>query len=296
MNVTKVTVLHKLSALAIGALLAFGQAPVIVGVSAESVGGAETAEAIYYEDSSEGLFHGYGNMVSANYYIYCDEVRTEYLKLYSDAPTYGNGDTSMTNACGAISGTNVVVYYDRHYPNLIPDFEPGMISYGSYAYFPDMRWEATKNVMSSLYNLMQIPTVGGTTSANFRSGLASFMSGRGYSTTYSSFQGTETMPNLTTLGAAIDAGKVGVVMCSAYNFITSMNYGDGSVYVVKQTSTTGHIMMVYGYKTMGYYSGGAKIAEKTFLLVSSGYSTAERGYMELNDYSDIDEAWIVNVS
>ena len=143
---------------------------------------------------------------------------------------------------------------------------------------------------------MQIPTVGGTTSANFRSGLASFMSSRGYTATYSSFQGTGTMPNLTTFGAAIEAGKVGVIMCSEYNFITSMNYANGRVYVVKQTSTTGHIMMVYGYQTFGYYNDGVKFAEKTFLLVSSGYSTAEQGYMELNDVSDIDEAWIVNVS
>ena len=61
-------------------------------------------------------------------------------------------------------------------------------------------------------------------------------------------------------------------------------------------SQTGHIMMVYGYKTMGYYTDGVKTDEKTFLLVSSGYGTGDQGYMELNDFSEIDEAWIVNVS
>ena len=293
MNANKVTFLHKFAALAMGSLLLLGQAPAI-GASASTEVDTYENPTLYYDDG-DTLFHGYGNMVDADYYIYCDEVRTLSAKGYNYAPTYGNG-IGLTNACGAISGTNVVAYYDRFYPNLIPDFEPGMISYGVYMYFPDMMWEATENVLTSLYNLMQIPTVGGTTAANFRSGLASYMNSHGYSATYSSFQGTETMPNLTTLGNAIDAGKVGVVMCSAYNFITSMNYSDGSVYVVKQNSTTGHIMMVYGYKTMGYYSGGTKIAEKTFLLVSSGYSTAAQGYMELNDFSDIDEAWIVNVS
>lgn len=253
------------------------------------------AEKVYYQDT---LFHGYGTMVQDYTYVYCDEVRTETLVIYSDAPSYGNTNSSLTNACGAISGLNVLVYYDRHFPNIFPDFEPGMVSAGNYLYFPDMRWDETQAALVDIYNLMQIGTVGGTTSANFRSGLATYMGNRSCTTTYSTFYESETTVNLNTLATAINAGKVGVVMCSAYNYIYSMDYSveDGGEYIVQVNSQTGHIMMVYGYKTMGYYTDGVKTDEKTFLLVSSGYGTAEQGYMELEDFSEIDEAWIVNVS
>ena len=55
-------------------------------------------------------------------------------------------------------------------------------------------------------------------------------------------------------------------------------------------------MMVSGYQTVGYYTNNTLIGTETFLIVSSGYQTAEDGYMKLNDFSKIDEAWIVNVS
>ena len=297
MRVTKETFLHKLSAFVLGALLLVGQTPVLgaVAESTESVGVSTVGETLYY-DNGDGIFHGYGTMVDADYYIYCDEVRLLANVSHVNAPTYGN-DIGLTNACGAISGSNVVVFYDRFFPNLLPGLEPGMTeSDGAYRYFPDMSWPVAESALQSLYNLMNIASVGGTTSSNFRNGLATFMGNCGYSVSYSSFHAGETTVNFSALATAVNQGKVGVIMCSAYNFIYGMDFNGEDVFVVKQNSTTGHIMMVFGYKTYGYYQNGVKIAEKTFLLVSSGYSTAEQGYMELNDFSDIDEAWIVNVS
>ena len=64
------------------------------------------------------------------------------------------------------------------------------------------------------------------------------------------------------------------------------------------TVTAGYAEGIGRYITVSdpYYTDGVKIAEKTFLYMSSGYATGTQGYMELNDFSDIDEAWIVNVS
>lgn len=293
MNAKKSKFLPKFLAVAISALAVCGQATAVTA-KADTAQGEPQAETLYYD--SDPIFHGYGVMEDANYYLYCDEVRMEMYTVHPDAPSYGNGDSSLTNACGAISGNNVVVFYDRYYPNLLADFEPGMINGTFYDYFPDLNWAQTVASLESLYSLMKIPEVGGTTSANFRSGLTTFMSNRGYSTSYSSFYGSGTTVDLTTLIASVNAGKVGVLMCSTYNYLTSMSFGDGSVYFAKKNCYTGHIMMVYGYQTMGYYTDGVKIAEKTFLLVSSGYSSGSQGFMELNDFSDIDEAWIVNVS
>ena len=293
MNATKSKLLSKLLAFSLGALAMLAPLSTVIA-NADTAPNERAQETVYYD--SDAIFHGYGVIEDADYYLYCDEVRTETYAVYPDAPTYGNGNSSLTNACGAISGTNVVVFYDRYYPNILANFEPGMINGTYYDYFPDLNFPQTMAATESLYSLMKIPEVGGTTSANFRSGLASFISSRGYSTSYSSFYSSGTSVNLNTLIAAVNAGKVGVIMCSTYNYITSMAFANGSVYFAKTKGYTGHIMMVYGYKTVGYYTDGVKIAEKTFLYVSSGYSSGTQGYMELNDFSDIDEAWIVNVS
>ena len=66
--------------------------------------------------------------------------------------------------------------------------------------------------------------------------------------------------------------------------------------VVKNNSTTGHIMMVHGYKTVGYYTNNECIRTETFLLVSSGYDGAAKGFMKLNDFSVIDEALILTIA
>ena len=296
MQKKKVTFLHKITAFAVGALLFVGQAGSLISASADEVDSqTQPVEKIYYEDT---LFHGFGTMVDADYDVVCDESRVlSYAGM--DAPSYGNGNSSMTNSCGAISGTNVIVFNDRYFPNLIPDFTPGAInSNGVFIYWPDIGWEQTVSVLENLYTTMKIPEVGGTTSANFKNALQTFASNKGYSLSFSSFASGETTVNLNALITAVNAGKIGVVLCSEYNFISSMGYNTNTntYYVNKQNSTTGHIMMVYGYKTIGYYIDGELIGSETFLAVSSGYQTKEQGYMQLNDFSVIDEALIVNVS
>ena len=123
MQKKKVTVLQKVTAFAVGVLLALGQTVGVVSVSASELDGeSQVAEKIYYEDT---LFHGFGTMVCADYNVVCDEARTLAVEGIT-APSYGNSDPSMTNSCGAITGTNVIVFNDRFFPNLIPNFEPGL--------------------------------------------------------------------------------------------------------------------------------------------------------------------------
>ncbi len=298
MNAQKKNLFNKIAVLALVALLG-GNMISPVSALASEVEVAE-AEIIYYDEFiyEDGLYQGQGTRTAVDYTIYCDEMVIEDGVARPSAPSYGNNDPSITNACGPVAGTNIVVYYDRWATNLIPNFDPGMISYGTYTYFPDLDWPQTITVIESLYNLMKVPEVGGTTSANFKSGLNSYVTGQGYSVSYTSCYNSATTLNLTTLKTAINAGKVALLMCSQYNFIYEVNDATattGTVYYTQFNSTVGHMMMVYGYKTLGYYNDGVKVGEDTFLLVSSGYSSEEQGYMRLNAFSVIDEAWVMYI-
>ncbi len=302
MNATQKKLLGKTAIFAIAGAMLLGQVFSASGISVEASAEGGGEEIVYYDDFVYGdsVFQGQGTLTSSSYDISCDEMITVSSSLHMSAPSFATvPDSSMDNYCGAMAGRNVVGFYDRWYTNLIPDYTPGMMSTtGIYRYYPDVGVAATNAVMTRMYELMRIDEVGGTTSSNFKSGLSAYATEKGYSTSYSSFHSNATTVNLTQLTTAINQNKVGVIMCSQYNFIYSilLNDTDENVHVTKINSTTAHMMMVYGYETRAFYYNDSLVCTKTFLYVSSGFGDCELGYMELNDFSVINEAVIVSIS
>ncbi len=296
----KEKLLGKIAIFAIAGAMVLGQA---VGVGKTVTAGAQDnqEEIIYYEDMIYGdnSYNGQGVQTSSSYNITCDEMVVVDYAVHMSAPTYTTYESTMTNYCGAMAGRNVVIFYDRWLTNLVPNFTPGMVTgSGIYRYYPDLGMDATDAVMSRLYDLMQIAQIGGTTSQNFKNGLSSYASEKGYSTSYSSFYGSATSVNLNTLTTAINQNKVGVIMCTQYNFVYEIiPYEEqGFVQISRINSTTAHMMMVYGYQTLAFYLQGNHVCTKTFLYVSSGFGDGDQGYMELNDFSVINEAVIVSMT
>ncbi len=302
MNAKNKKLLRRLAVFSVVGATALGSTVGLVKPNSVSASAAvEQEEIIYYDDFVYGddVFNGQGTMTNNVYQIECDEVVTVASALHQSAPSFTSYEPDMHNYCGAMAGRNVVGFYDRWCTNLIPNYTPGMVTgTGIYRYYPDMEVPATDGVLADLYDLMLIGQVGGTTSQNFKNGLRDYVEGKGYSISYSSFYDSTTSVNLTQLTNMINQNKVGVVMCTQYNFI----YGilpfleEGYVRVTKFNSTTAHMMMVYGYQTLAFYNDGNHVCTKTFLYVSSGFEDCEHGYMELNDFSTINEAVTISVS
>lgn len=251
---------------------------------------------IYTGDDTYG--QGDGNRVPASYNVYYDSVDITYVTINS-APSYKSDDSLYSNYCGTLAGMNVVAYYDRWCTNLIPNYEPGiMLANGNYFYYPDLMKPDVRNTFSSLYTLMKTGEVGGTTATNFKNGLNAYVNDAGYSLSYTSMYKNTTEVNLNALTSAINQGKVGVVMCNEYNYVSSIvNFSDESrVQVAKTTSTVGHMMMVYGYETYRYYKDGVNFQTDTFLRVSSSYASGAQGYMQLDSTVKISDALIMTIS
>ncbi len=294
--------LGKIAVFAIAGATCIGQA---VGFAPKRVtGSAEEApkEVVYCEDEivyGDNVFGGQGTMTNNAYDITCDEVELVAISAHQSAPSFTTYEPTMHNYCGAMAGRNVVAFYDRWLTNLIPSYTPGMVtSSGNYRYYPDMSLDATDAVMSRLYDLMLIGQVGGTTSQNFKNGLISYANEKGYNASYSSFYSSATSVNLSQLTTAINQNKVGIVMCSQYNFIYGISHSEslGIAHISKFNSTTAHMMMVYGYQTLAFYQAGNHVCTKTFLYVCSGFEDGELGFMEMNDFSVINEAVIVSMT
>ena len=272
--------------------LLFAQMP---NMNAFAEGTGNVSEISYCEDEA---YNGMGEHVDASYEVQYDTVNITNVN-YVSAPSFGYLGSEIHDACAPLAGTNVVGFYDRWCENLIPDYTPGQISASKYIYYPDMSRPQTIQAFNDMYEAMgtnkeQV----GTTGTNFKNGLNSYVRSAGYDISWSSMYESSTSVNLNTLTDAIDNNKVGVVMCSKYNFCYGVlnSTSDKTVRVNKITSVAGHIMMVYGYRIIEYYDAGNLFRKDIFLNVSSSYPTSERGYMQLNDYSVIEEAYIVDIN
>lgn len=267
-------------------------------VSADSLEGQVSyCDEGYY--SGDTTFGDVGTSYSATYDIYYDYKTMDAVTLYS-VPSFGNSDPDITNYCAVLAGANIVGYYDRWYTNLIPNYTPGLtFSNGNYEYYPDMKKVETKTMISNLYTAMQT-NVGtpGTTSTKFKNGLSSYVSNAGYSLSYSSIYGTSTSVDLQKLTTAINQNKVCLVMCSTYNFVSSILLVDeqSMVRVVKTNSTVAHMMMVYGYYRISYYVNDSNFRTDTFLCVCGSYGSGDKGYMLLDDFLTIEEAYVMSIS
>lgn len=260
---------------------------------------AETEkEIIYYDD----MYNGdptTGTVTVADYYVEYDSYTVIENVKHVNAPSFGNSNSSLKNYCGPLTGLNVVGFFDRWYTELIPDYDPGMLfGSGNYHYYPDLGETSTKEALISLYDLMKTAEVGGTTSANFKSGLNTYVANAGYSFSYSTCYKNKTLVDIDKLKTAINQNKVAVVMCSEYNYVLDIMdlSSESKMKVVKNNSTIAHMMMVYGYKTIAYYKDGVNFQTDTFLYVCSSYGSGDTGYMQLNDFSVIDEALIMTIS
>ena len=254
------------------------------------------SQPVYCDD---GTYNGTGTQTSATYDIPCDDCKLIDSNAYDMPPSFGNGDTSMSNTCGPLAAMNIVTFYDRWCTELIPDYDPGIMFSSGYQYWHDRNLEQTEKAIRSLYSLMKTAELGGTTSANFKSGLKAYVNNAGYNISSTSFYSNSNTVNLNKLKTAINQDKVGLILCERFNFVLDVSFHKDQSYarVVKTNNDAAHIMMVTGYMTLAFYRNGSVIDTQTFLCVSSGFSSGETGYVQLNDsYLNINEALIYTIS
>lgn len=285
--------IHKIFSLLIIALMII---TVIIISNSTSSASAETISTSSAEKVYGDNMYGASTEEDASYKVYCDSTKVVEGVSHYSAPAYINANSGLTNACGPITGTNLIGFYDRWFENLIPNFTPGLFrQQDNYLYLPLTTTEVN-SVMLELGDLMRTVELGGTTSSNFKNGLNTYIKNHGYNFSYDSFYSSEKSVNFNKLIKAVEEGKVGVLMCDEYNFVSRINVFDGYVNVAKYISSYNHMLMVYGYEVREYYSNGAVIRTDTFLKVCNGSNGGVTGYLQLEDYLSIDEAIIITVS
>ena len=244
-----------------------------------------------YNDESQEIYYcgGTDYTVATESFGYATKEVEEY-SINSSFPNYYCVNGELKNSCANSAGASIVGYFDRYYPDLIPDYTPGRMKNSKYIYYSMSYYAGLKQVViDDLYSRM-LTNVGreGTTQNNYRAGLSSYVSSKGLSITYNSV-----MTN-----GAFDLGKAKVqfanespisLFLSGFNFSTFTDENN-QISIQKRLYNSTHVAVAYGYvKTKYFNENGGLIKEITYLKVATILNEVTGVYI-LNTYGNLDNA------
>lgn len=244
-----------------------------------------------YSDEAQEIYYcgGTDYTVATESFSYTTKEVEEY-SINGSFPNYYSLNGELQNSCANAAGATIVGYFDRYYPDLIPDYTPGRIRSSKYIYYPMSYYPDLKQVIiEDLYSRM-LTNIGreGTTQKNYKTGLSSYISSKGLSITYNSV-----MTN-----GAFDLGKAKVqfanespisLFLSGYNFSVFTDENN-QISIQKRLYNSTHVAVAYGYvKTRYFNENGSLIKEITYLKVATILNEVTGVYI-LNTYGNLDDA------
>lgn len=250
-----------------------------------------------YNDESQEIYYcgGTDYTVATESFGYATKEVEEY-SINSSFPNYYCVNGELQNSCANAAGATIVGYFDRYYPDLIPDYTPGRTKNSKYIYYSMSYYAGLKQVViDDLYSRM-LTNVGreGTTQNNYRAGLSSYVSSKGLSITYNSV-----MTN-----GAFDLGKAKVqfanespisLFLSGFNF-SKFTDENNQISIQKRLYNSTHVAVAYGYvKTKYFNENGGLIKEITYLKVATILNEVTGVYI-LNTYGNLDDAESAHIS
>lgn len=217
---------------------------------------------------------------------YISKTVVEDISTDKGAPGYfATGD--LRNACGAVAGTVAVGFYDKYYPNMVPNWNT-YYSNGNYRQ-QDLTYIPT--IMNDLYIRMKTNVVDdGVSEEEFKTGLKDYVNSVGYGLSYNSVWNSSF--NYVAFKNAVKNNKVTVLFIKPSN-VYLLGQGTTSDTLANLYISGNHIMIAYGYYEVKYFLSGGGTRTEAFLKVSSGYSDLKNAYYKVGSY--IDSAYILEI-
>lgn len=226
---------------------------------------------------------------------FANKKETSYF-AHTNFPDYYNTNSSISNTCANSAGANVLGYYNRYYSDLIPGNSVGLLRGDTYYYFPMAASTSIKQgVINTLYSLMGTNTPApGTTQAQFKSGMASYVKGKSKTITYTNVMSNSKF-SVDKAKASFDKGEPIILYLSGYN-LTAREDLDTSYKLHKYEYSANHMMVAYGYSKIEFYnSSGSLIKAIEYLHIAA--CKGESGFVYLlNGYGTMVDAEAAKIS
>ena len=261
------------------------------GVYTDAQSGAVLDDEIV-EYLADDALYGDGGTITGSKVVYIEYVSRTVNEKRMALSVPSNTSSPYLSSCACIAGSNIVAYYDRYCPDLMPDYEPGREYMGYYFY----KGQTTEmfDVVTQLFSDMGTTEAEGTTTQQFLSGMKKYSSRAGYTFSYSSCMSGGKF-NYASAKSGMDNNKAVALFLSGYNVIEigELENKDSMVYIL---SAANHVMVGFGYRDVTYtYDSGAQ-ETFNFMFVASGLSKDSSGYFNINYNTKINDAYSVSIS
>lgn len=198
--------------------------------------------------------------------------------------------SDLPNSCGAVAGAEIISFYDKYYPNLIPNWVSYYTASGKY------RLQDTTIVpalMRDLYTRMRtnVDDVG-VSRTDFLNGLTSYVQANGYQVSYESVKSGSTV-NYEKCKNAIENNKIVVLLSNPTN-VYEISLGTGMDSIVPISISGAHIMVAFGYLEVKYYNNSGLFRTDKYLNVAMGQTGYSSQFFRA-DCKDLEAAYIVNI-
>lgn len=219
----------------------------------------------------------------------------EEILINGGVPKYSD-ISNRPNPCANVAGAIILGYYDKKYDELIENFTSARIIRDKVFYATQTN--AVEEVMARLYTTMKTNiTEGGTTVANFKSGLQAYVKDKGRNISYAKVISSQNLLE-NNYKAAIRNEQPVVLFVSKYTLISplSLDAESGAEEFYKQHYIGNHTVVGYGIRIIRYYDDSDNlICQMDLLAVSTGYEHSPTGYILIDDYGTLVDGYAINI-
>lgn len=240
---------------------------------------------------NENAFYAtdYTITTSSETVYYTNRVKNEYglAKRYPGYLPIG-----ISNGCAAAAGGNIIGFYTRFFPELMPGFTPGT-PMGQFYLYKELPQESAA-LVQTLYDYMETNVNGpGTTINKFKSGLTRFCNEKNRSISFNSCMQGGSL-NYNYAKQCFESGKPSILFVDTFTICTTFDNQTSEQidYIIAKAC---HVMAGFGYSEITYtLSNGSTRADK-YIMVATGLAIRTQAYFNINYNTIIDEYYSVNI-
>lgn len=256
----------------------------------------QAANVAFADGVDESHYFGISTIYTTTQTFSYSTKTTESYFINTSVPAYY--DTANRDyTCAPVAGANLIGFYDRYFPNLVPDIATGYARGTRYNYYAMSRYETQlQSLINDLATRMGTNS-NGTNKDGFMTGFSSYVASRNLNVTFTNI--TQEVTNAFVLDfeqavAQLKNGNPIAFFTSGVNFTTFTDTGS-SVSMTIKSANDNHIFVAYGYQKVIYYDASGNVLRKYISFSTSSGENGLKGYYVLNNNMIVESALAVHI-
>lgn len=205
-------------------------------------------------------------------------------------PGYYQPESSLPSGCTAVAAANVIGYYDRLVPDLIPDYAASISIGSTYAY--KSQNSTIVSLMTTMYTFIGVDATTGATVSKFKYGLRGYCASTGTNVTFAGVMSGSTLD----YGAAAQiflAEKPVVLFVQGFQFATINSEENADTYKT-YTGNGSHAVVAFELREIVYTLANGSTTTNRLVKIATGYRDVAKAYLNLSSTAIFD-AFVVNI-